>query len=257
MANISIVTIGAALFLSAMAGPAMALDLYDGEAGTTPDAQGWLAYGDNSLSQNYNSTSGGQTQLNTTGSNSIQAGYSNHTIFGTIVNPAFPVLDRLNGFTLSFTVRSTGEAHDSLHRAGFSVIALGSDKQGIELGFWGDEVFAQNGGTSPTLFTRGESAGHVPPADYLDYDLIVGASAYELKANGASVLTGPIRDYSAFVPSIGPDPYEIANYIFLGDNTTSARADTSIAYVGVTALPEPAFMSLAAVVGLLALRRRR
>ena len=240
--------------LLSLATPAVALDLYDGSLNTTPNAQGWLAYGSGDF-QNYATTSGGQTQLNTSSANTLQAGFSNHTVFGMIVNGAFPTLDRTSGFVLSFRVKLTSETHDSPHRAGFSVIAIGSDKKGIELGFWTDEVFAQD--DAPSLFIKGESALLNTTAAYVDYDLLVGATTYELKANGASLLIGDVRDYAAFVPPFpAPDPYETANYIFLGDNTTSARGDASIARVSV-AVPEPALTGSIAVYGLLLLARRR
>ena len=240
--------------LSAAAAPAVALDLYDGALNTTPNAQGWLAYGSADF-QNYASTTGGQTQLDTSAASGLQAGFSNHTIVGSIVNGAFPTLDRTSGFVLSFRVKLTSETHDTLHRAGFSVIAIGSDKKGIELGFWADKVFAQD--DAPNLFTKDESALFNTTADYVDYDLLVGASTYELKANGASLLSGSVRDYAAFVPPFpAPDPYETPNYIFLGDDTTSARGNASIARVSV-AVPEPASVALMGVVGLLAARRRR
>ena len=251
--NRGIVFVAFASMLSAAAAPALALDLYDGALNTNPNAQGWLAYGSADF-QNYASTSGGQTQLDTSSASGLQAGFSNHTIFGTIVNGAFPTLDRTTGFTLSFRVKLTSETHDTLHRAGFSVIAIGSDKKGIELGFWGDQVFAQD--DAPSIFTKDESALFDTTADYVNYDLFVGASTYELKANGASLLSGHVRDYAAFVPPLpAPDPYETPNYVFLGDDTTSARGNASIARVSV-AVPEPAAFGSIGVVGLLAARRR-
>jgi hypothetical protein len=248
-----IVFVFVASLLSAAAAPAVALDLYDGALNTTPNAQGWLAYGSADF-QNYASTSGGQTQLDTSSASGLQAGFSNHTIFGSMVNGAFPTLDRTTGFVLSFRVKLTSETHDSPNRAGFSVIAIGSDKKGIELGFWADQVFAQD--DAPTLFTKDESAAFNTTTDYVNYDLLVGASTYELKANGASLLSGNVRDYAAFVPPFpAPDPYETPNYIFLGDDTTSARGNASIARVSV-AVPEPASVALFGIVGLLATRRR-
>ena len=251
--NRGIAFVVVASFLSVAATQVVALDLYDGSLNTTPNAQGWLAYGSADF-QNYASTSGGQTQLDTSSASGLQAGFSNHTIFGTIVNGSFPTLDRTSGFVLSFRVKLTSETHDTLHRSGFSVIAIGSYKKGIELGFWADQVFAQD--DAPTLFTKDESALFTTTADYVDYDLLVGASTYELKANGASLLSGSVRDYAAFVPPFpAPDPYETPNYIFLGDDTTIARGNASIARVSV-AVPEPASVALISVVGLLATRRR-
>lgn len=50
--------------------------------------------------------------------------------------------------------RLAQETHNRPERAGFSVILLGADRRGIELGFWRDQVFAQ---ADQPLFTRGEN----------------------------------------------------------------------------------------------------
>jgi hypothetical protein len=244
---------------------AVETSLYDGELNSDPLALGWLTYADNVPAQDFYTFGGGQTQLNTlnlgpTATGAIQAGFSNYTPAGTLVNPSFPTLDRTAGFVVSFVVKVNSEVHDSTDRAGFSVTVLGSDAKGIELGFWNDRVFAQNGGTAPTLFTQGESGLLNTTGDYLSYSLSVNATGYELSQFGIPVVSGPIRDYSAFVPPLPvPDPYELPNYIFLGDNTTSARADISWAGFSVDAVPEPASAMLAMIcaTGLLVARRRR
>ncbi|NJR49356.1 MAG: hypothetical protein HC780_07050 [Leptolyngbyaceae cyanobacterium CSU_1_3] len=73
--------------------------------------------------------SAGTTTLNTTANNALQAGYA-------ITAPAAFALNRTRGYTLGFNVQLLSEDHSSNDRAGFSVIALGSDKRGIELGLW-------------------------------------------------------------------------------------------------------------------------
>ena len=55
---------------------------------------------------------------------------------------------------------------------------------------------------------------------------------YTLTANAEPLLTGPLRDYSAFAGF--PDPYETPNFLFLGDNTTSAQARVRLRFVSVT-----------------------
>ncbi|MEP7134154.1 MAG: hypothetical protein ABI904_04395 [Chloroflexota bacterium] len=55
---------------------------------------------------------------------------------------------------------------------------------------------------------------------------------YTLTANAIPLLTGPLRDYSAFTGF--PDPYEAPNFLFLGDNTTSAQARVRLRFVSVT-----------------------
>lgn len=226
---------------SVISSSALAGVLYDGALGTTPVDQG-LPYA-SIPSTNFYSTSGGITTLDTTlaDNNSIYAGF--------VTQSAQP-LDRNAGYTLRFDIRVLSSAFTNSSRAGFSVIALSSDKKGIELGFHTDEIFAQ--GDSP-LFVRSESVGFDTTAAITRYDLEVLGNNYTLKANGVTKLTGALRDYTAFVGLI--DPYETPDFLFFGDDTTSARGSTQISYIS-TLVPEPTSM---VTLGLLlpALRRRR
>lgn len=61
----------------------------------------------------------------------------------------------------------------------------------------------------------------------------------------SSILKGSLRDYTAFTGAI--DPYETPNFIFFGDNTTSAKANINFRSASIT-VPEPN-----AILGLLAL----
>src|SRR4029079_13487409 len=82
------------------------------------------------------SVSGGKTSFDS-GPSTTRAGWSNTLpIVNTLVNPLFPTVDRSNGFMLGFDVKLVGESHDNNDRAGFDVILLSSDHQGVELGFW-------------------------------------------------------------------------------------------------------------------------
>ncbi len=165
----------------------------------------------------------GAAQLDTTPSTSTHAGYAT----------AAPVpLDRTNGFALLFTVQLKAENHNSADRAGFSVIAFGEDKRGIELGFWTNRVFAQS--DSP-LFTHAEDAPINPAAGFADYVLTIGATHYALRVNGTPVLSGPVRDYTAFVGPI--DPYETPNFLFFGDDTSSAAASVSLRRIALVTAP--------------------
>lgn len=172
------------------------------------------------------SFAGGVTTLNTTAANAVQAGYFH--------NPPFfagPVLNRLEGYTLRFTVQVVSESHATNHRAGFSVILLSSDLQGIELGFWADEIWAQEGGAAPGLFTRAEGAAFNTTAGLIPYELTVLGDSYALSTGNTPILSGKLRDYTAFAGF--PDPYETPNFIFLGDDTTSAQAEIRLARVSV------------------------
>ena len=143
------------------------------------------------------------------------------------------------GYTVSFTVQVELEDHagsdknnDGIEdRAGFSLIVLSSDKRGIELGFWKDRIWAQEGGTGSTLFTQAEGAAFDTQSARIPYALAVQGDTYTLSSNGTPILSGNLRDYTAF--SGFPDPYETPNLIFLGDDTSSASANIQLAYVEV------------------------
>ncbi len=197
--------------------------LYDGSLGTLPEAQGWTfgAVGMFSIEATNN-----LAVLDTSLAPSTQAGCT---------QVMAPGLDRAQGFTLLFTAQVDAESHNNTHRAGFSVILLAGDKQGIELGFWTDTIFAQS---DVPLFTHGEDASF-PVADSLTaYALSVIGTNYVLRANGVPLLSGPVRDYTAFGGLISP--YRIPNFLFLGDNTRSASARVRI---GRIALIRPVFLS--------------
>src|SRR5438046_1464383 len=137
--------------------------LYDAALGGTPDTQGKLTYRDARAAAATQSFADGCTTLDTMINQQDSAGY--------IADPrAIAALGRQNGYMLHFTVQVAEEYHADSDkdgdgvgdRAGFSVIALSSDTRGIELGFWPDEIWAQEDGAAEppagTLFTRAEHA---------------------------------------------------------------------------------------------------
>jgi len=211
--------------------------LYNETLGNFPGDQGWFLYLTNSpanASQTYIPTQG--TRLVTT--NGASAGYFNTNPFtSSLVNPLFPTLDRTTGFSLSLDLLISSETHSSNDRAGFSIIALASDHHGIELGFWNNQIWAQN--DSP-LFTHGEGAAF-DTTTRTSYQLTILGNSYALFTNGNSILTGSLRDYSSFGV-----PYSYNNFLFLGDDTSSADADITLGRVTLSAVPEPAtWISLA------------
>ncbi|MFO0910794.1 MAG: PEP-CTERM sorting domain-containing protein [Isosphaeraceae bacterium] len=220
--------------------------LYDGSLGTLPGAQGWL-YLTNPLAgaAATQTAAGGVTILDTTARTSDMAGYfsTGHPLVGT--------LDRTTGFTVTYQVKLDSESHNNNDRAGFSIIALGSDSKGIELGFWQDQVWAQN--DSP-LFTHGESAAFSTTAKLTNFALTILGNSYTLRADGVTILTGAVRDYTAFGP-----PYTSKNFLFFGDDTSSANAKTEIARVTLGIVPEPSSAALlgCGLVGLALVARRR
>ncbi len=248
-----------------------ALDLYNGSLNTSPAQQGWLMYGADVFTivppgtlvpVDFSSTAGGKTSLDTAANQSYRAGFSNYdALTGQFVNPAFPTLDRSTGFDLRIeNLMLASESHSRPDRAGFSVIAIssGPDNKGIEIGFHGDEVFAQV--DSPLFTGMGETAA-IDMSQPRNLDLLIRAAGYELWLDGEAtpLLSGPLRDYSAFVATPPwPNPYVLPGHLFFGDDTQSAGARVEFSRISVTSVPEPASAAFLAIVGasLLGLRWR-
>ncbi len=220
------------LLLASTVGFTAALDastLYDASLGTTPNQQGWIYLTDPLLGASATqSASGGATTLDTTAVTSDKAGYFG---FG------LAALDRSTGCTVSFTLQLTSESHASNDRAGLSLIVLSADKLGVELGFWSNQIWAQNVG-----FTHGESATFNPATAAVSYDLTIAGSTYSLAAGGTPLLSGAVRDYSAFGA-----PYNQNNFIFVGDDTSEAAAKVNLTSVTYSSIPEPAPILLLAL----------
>ena len=230
---------------------ATSVTLYDDSVSELPSDQPWLStvvlFGSQTV------VPGDGVNLVTNNSSLARGGYSNYdAASNTLVNPAFPTLDSTLGFDLGFQLQVNAENHASTDRAGFSVILLGDDNRGIELGFWGDQVWAQS---DTPLFTHAEDVAFDTTIAEVLYDLAILGSSYDLSADGVSILQGSLRDYTAF----GGAPYTLPNYVFLGDDTGSAGADITLGQVllttvGPVSVPAPPAIALL-LVGLLALRR--
>ena len=196
--------------------------LYDGGLGTLPGDQGWtyrtLPVSGSGATQTV--TANG-VLLNTTTQTSDSAGY-----FGT----GMAVLDRTAGYTVRFRLQVNKESHLSNDRAGFSVIVLSEDALGIELGFWEGEIWAQSGAD----FVHAEGVAYDTTAAVTEYELRVEGDGYALWAGGAEVLTGALRDYSAHANPV----YSQTNFLFFGDDTSSADAEVELTAVEVV-LPVP------------------
>ncbi|MEQ1826985.1 MAG: hypothetical protein ABL921_13605 [Pirellula sp.] len=215
------------------------ITLYDGAG--LPANQSWLAYTSIGGAATQSSVAGGvrlQTDLQS------QSGYSNYTILSTLKNAAFPTLNRSVGFELSFSLAIASESHSNNDRAGFSTILLGSDRRGIELGFWNNEIWAQS---SSPLFQHAEGVA-VNTSVVRNYRLQILNDVYTLMDGNNLLLSGAVRDYTAFNGAPGGVPYSLANYAFLGDDTTSGAADITLGMVtlqsNLSAVPEPASLSL-------------
>ena len=250
---------GAATLLLA-SNHALASDvLFDPALGTLPGAQGSLFFCSGGASALCFGPDGTQalaadgvvldsTGIATPNENSGQVGFANS--LPPLLPPTIP-LDRIAGFTLNFDLRVDFESHASNDRAGFSVIVVSSDLRGIELGFWSDEVWAQNWATGDE-FTHGESTAFDTTASLTTYSLGILDNSYTLSVAGSPLLNGILRDYSA-----EGVPYDVANFVFFGDDTSRARAVVTLGEIAFVPLPTSLVLLLPAVGGLLARRRTR
>ncbi|MBK8903419.1 MAG: hypothetical protein IPM53_19710 [Anaerolineaceae bacterium] len=204
--------------------------LYNSSLGTTPDQQNFSYVALNpqppftvQASQAYSAP---VTVLNSLNQLADYAGYT--------VNPsAMPTLNRAAGFRLSLHLRVIAESHSNNNRAGFNVILLSENLYGVELAFWEDEIWVQEG-NGAQLFTHAEGMAYDTTAALTHYELTMTGQTYMLAANGVPLLSGPLRQYTEWVPTLPVDPYEVPNQLFLGDDTTAAGAEVWLGDVSIT-----------------------
>ena len=216
---------GAVICAVTSVGAAHGAVLYDGTIGTTPGAQGWT-YLPLGATQTAPTLPGSPfTTFDSLSAFSVRGGYS---------QTAPVALDRTTGYRLDWTFRVASESHNvppatnGNNRAGVSLIAVGSDLQGIEVAFWENEVWVQNIG-----FTHGEGATFDTTAAQTDFSITVFGTGYAISANGTPLLSGALRDYSAFGL-----PYNQPKFLFFGDNTTSAAGRFEWSRASVVVVPE-------------------
>ncbi len=217
--------------------------------GIVPDSKGWIYNATPDVVRN-DSTEG--VILNTTANPAVQGGFASIT----------QTLNHTEGYVVSFTAKVLAESHNTPtanknndgkdDRAGFSILVVSSDNtKAIELGFWEDRIFAQEDSTSQsnpslepddapasnfrTLFTQAEFTSFNTKNE-VSYDLMIKGETYTLLADGNIILSGKLRNYTAFnkLPE-AENPYRRANNIFFGDNTPSAQASFQIKQVNLTA----------------------
>ena len=173
--------------------------------------------------------SNGATVLDTSASG--RETYAGWTSVGA-TTPGFPILDRAAGFQVDFTLLVENESHGNNDRSGFSMIVLSEDARGIELAFWENEVWVQSDNHTGGLFKHGEGVTFPTTTGLVNYQLTVTGDTYTLTADTQTILSGPVRDYSDFDGF--PDPYQTPNFLFLGDDTTSAQARVRLHFVSIT-----------------------
>lgn len=233
------------------------IKLYDASLGTLPQAQPWLSHyslpGPSTVFHD-----GTATVLDTTANLGLYAGFSTYSLSlfpltYALKNPALPAFDRHAGYRIGVHAQLQSESHSLNNvRAGFSLVAIGDDAMGLEVAFWQNRIWVQDG---PAFNVRGEGFDFDTTAMH-QYDLLVCGNAYALHVDGVERLTGSLRDYSAFGV-----PYSLSNFLFLGDNTGSAKARVRLGDVVLEngtcpTVPEPGTLVLLAG-GLAAVIRRR
>lgn len=168
-----------------------------------------------------------------------------------------PTLKREEGFKLDFTLNIVEEDHHSPDRAGFVVILLAEDMKGIEVSFWEDQIWVQedNDTNSPPMFTHAEGVAFSTSA-WVNYELEIISDTYSLSANNAEILSGTVRDYTAWEPPSlpspwlpFPDPYETPNLIFFGDNSSGSGSQTWIRDIVIHTNVEFAYETYLPLVG--------
>lgn len=177
----------------------------------------------------------GGVQVDTNANLAEYSGYSNYNpITSTFVNSPLPyTLDQSLGYSIFFNVTLDSTTSNDPNRSAFSITAIGVGNLGIELGFESNSIFAQNAN-----FTSGESQSFTTNSNP-NYELRVSGSNYQLFANSSQILTGSLRTYNfnplTSDPPLGTfNPYEIPNFIFLGDNTGQEDGEFTLRSASVT-----------------------
>jgi hypothetical protein len=269
--------------------------LYDASTGLRPDQAGsagittlapstgtWFSFQNSAaapLSQGtVTSNAVANGNLNLAVNTPAFAGYSNYQvnvpslsdllrsapITTNVLNTNTPVLDRIQGYTFSFTGQVLSESRDAGSdkngdgkddRGGFVVTLNGNDKKGIELEFWTNRIWARDDGTTQidpsiqaepgttdrTLFAQAEYVDISNNGGDHTYDITLKGNSYTVYVDGVAKLSGRIRDYVASgqvrvgpLNTLTPNVYDQPNLIFFGDKNPNAQSSVSISKVSLT-----------------------
>ncbi len=240
--------------------------LYDASMGTTPGSQGWIGIITGSSTE---SNSSGLLEFDTSTDKADSSGYFSESPFnGGSQHPGMPVLDAAAGFTIRFDLQVISESHnvrddngDGLDdRAGFSLIAISENLQGLELAFFENRVwvYADASEGMNSRFTQAEGVDFDTTVGLTTYDLVVDANGYELFANSVSILFGGLRNYNPSGVNAFINPYDNPSLLFFGDDTSVASSHVRIGSVQVIdAVPEPRSLILLLFVACIAGLARR
>lgn len=205
--------------------------LHNGQ--TSPSSEGWGLAGFGTYSE---TLAGGAAVLTTAGSPDLnRAGYSR-------ISPIN--LDRDAGYIFTFDVRLASESHSTNDRAGLSILFIGDDLFGLELAFWTDEIWAQEVGFTHSATER----ALFDTTQRTTYTIAVQGTGYTVFTGSTPLISGSLKNYSG-----SGLPYSVTNFLFFGDDTTSASATSEWYGATVEEVPEPStFLLLAAGLSLCA-----
>lgn len=185
----------------------------------------------------------GGVQLNTAANSVEYSGYSNYDPSNsTYFKPATfnaSTLNQNTGYTLTFTVNPTTVV-DTPTRAAFSVIAISSDKKGIEIGFKAASIFAQ----SASFGTAAQTAAFTTNTTET-YVLTVFNDSYSLllSSGGSPIINGALQTYNFdpinSQPPLPFNPYTTGSFLFFGDNTGQASGTFTLGSVTLDTTPIP------------------
>lgn len=210
------------LLLAPCVAPASLVPLYDSALGSLPQAQDWLDYAATHSIEALLPTGGG-TSVDTKAKPAANAGFSTHSFTTngssaswTPKNGHLPGLDARDTIGLAFDLQLLEESRDVGNRAGFTLVLLDQFRNGIEINFWTDVIWAQG-------------SDHGGPAERVDFDTGKELARYEVGifgtdygvwANGTRVLWGPLRQFDA--DALLPGLHGTPSMIYLGDASTDA-----------------------------------